>query len=236
MPQNNMQTTASGANAPQREKVSFRTNVTEIVGLEFDAGTLAPGRFGDQYMHFLSGNRIMWVDPAVNDLIAASGAKAGDDVAITKREERNGNRKRIVWDVARIEEEPWSASDDDIPPELGGRSQPGLAAAAGGVGGPKAPVSAAELDRIEAQARAADRSAAITAQRLAEAERVRPDDGPSAIGEGSERLTRCLRAAIAAAKDAEARGREIGRPVFFDSADIRAMAATLFIEARQSRL
>lgn len=106
---NNQQQTngsASGA-APQREKVSFQTNIPVLVQLEFDPPTQArEGRFGDQFMYFLAENRIMWVDPEVHQEIVRTGAAAGSELAICKRELRNAGRKHIQWEVVLQQEEP----------------------------------------------------------------------------------------------------------------------------------
>jgi hypothetical protein len=85
-------------NAP-REKVSFPANTTVLVTLEFDTGKLVAGKFGDQYQYFLLGEQIMWVDPAVNEAIVATGAGANDEIGITKR-------TKGAWEVFRVEEEP----------------------------------------------------------------------------------------------------------------------------------
>jgi hypothetical protein len=50
--------------------------------------------------------RIMWVKPELHTLIQQSGARAGDEIAITKREVKDGSRRRTQWEVEKVEEEP----------------------------------------------------------------------------------------------------------------------------------
>jgi len=99
---------ARGGAAPQqREKVSFSTNIPVLVQLEFDPPTEArEGRFGDQYMYFLAGNRIMFIEPELHAEILKAGCGAGSEVAICKRELRNAGRKHIQWEVVTQQEEP----------------------------------------------------------------------------------------------------------------------------------
>jgi hypothetical protein len=105
--QQQQQQTNGGASAPQREKVTFSTNTPVLVQLEFDPPTQArAGRFGDQYMYVLAENRIMWVEPEVHQEIVRTGAQAGSELAICKRELRNAGRKHIQWEVVTQEEEP----------------------------------------------------------------------------------------------------------------------------------
>jgi hypothetical protein len=103
--QNTSNGTSNGTAAPLRQKIAFATNLPTIVRLDSD-GELSPGRFGDQYRYFLDGGKIMWVEPQVHDLIQRCGAVEGDDVCICKREVRNGNRKSMQWEVAKVMEEP----------------------------------------------------------------------------------------------------------------------------------
>lgn len=89
-----------------REKVNFEVNVPQALILEHDDGVPSQGRFGDQYMYTFAGQKIAWVDPEVRDLILRARAGAGDQIAVCKREARDGHRKRVLWEVEKIEEEP----------------------------------------------------------------------------------------------------------------------------------
>ena len=91
----------------QREKIEFPTNTPVVLKLDWDEGTLKPGRFGDEYMYVCDNDaRIMWVKPELHTLIQQSGARAGDEIAITKREVKDGSRRRTQWEVEKVEEEP----------------------------------------------------------------------------------------------------------------------------------
>jgi len=92
-----------------REKIVFPTNTPVLVTLEAEP-TLAPGRFGDEFQYFLSGDKIAWLKPEAHAAVQACGARVGDEVAITKRETRNGNRKAVSWTAEKVEEEPPEAA------------------------------------------------------------------------------------------------------------------------------
>lgn len=90
----------------QREVVRFESGTPVVVGLEFDDARQVAGRFGDQYRYWLTEGRIMFVDPPVHDAIQQAGAKAGDELCITKHSKPG---RRTQWEVARVEEEPAEA-------------------------------------------------------------------------------------------------------------------------------
>jgi hypothetical protein len=74
-------------------------------------GTLKPGRFGDEYMYVCDDDaRIMLVRPELYALIQQSGARSGDEIAICKREMKDGNRKSTQWEVQKVANEPAAAS------------------------------------------------------------------------------------------------------------------------------
>jgi len=169
-----------------REKVQFQTNVPVLLTLDHDDGQTATGRFGDQFMYtFDSGQRIAWLDPHVRDLILSTCARKGDQIAITKRETKDGHRKAVRWEVQKVEEEP-------APPPAA----------------PKQPTAQAP----------------------------QPAPLPQAPGytPNPTTLTGALTAAINAARSAEIYAASIGLALRFTSEDVRAMAATLFIDRRRS--
>lgn len=97
----------SANTTPLREKVNFQPNEPQVMRLDYDDGTLSPGRFGDQYQYtFDHGKRIAWLDPEVRDLILKSGARAGDEIGICKRVAQQGRAKKVTWEVAKVEDEP----------------------------------------------------------------------------------------------------------------------------------
>jgi hypothetical protein len=88
-----------------RETIRFSTNVPAVVALAFDEGKDVEGRFGDQVMYSLQGERVMYVPPIVRDRMVALGIKRNDPIRITKAETKDGNRKGIQWFVERVEPE-----------------------------------------------------------------------------------------------------------------------------------
>src|SRR6478672_5333862 len=101
----------------QREKIEFPTNTPVVLKLDWNEGTLKPGRFGDEYMYVCDNDaRIMWVKPELHTLIQQSGARAGDEIAITKREVKEGSRRRTQWEVEKVEQEPAASQGAAAPP------------------------------------------------------------------------------------------------------------------------
>jgi len=118
-------TNGGGTAAPLREKVMFQTNIPQAVTLEFDPPTAArEGRFGDQFMYFLGDGKIMWADPPLHEEIKRSGAKAGSELGICKRELRNAGRRHIQWEVNTIEEEPQQPPPAPRPPAAAPAARP----------------------------------------------------------------------------------------------------------------
>jgi hypothetical protein len=136
----------------QREKIEFPTNQPVIVKLDFDAeGVLKPGKFGDQYMYTCDDDaRIMFVDPPVREAILRTGAQAGDEIAITRREVREGNKRAVRWEVAKVEEEPPPPADPPPPPPQPARTAPAAPAPAPQPAAAAAPGAAQLADAITA--------------------------------------------------------------------------------------
>jgi hypothetical protein len=107
MPTNGTHTNGTAASsAPLRDKVQFATNVPQRLTLEFDPpDEPRAGRFGDQYMYFFGGQKIVWFDPPVHAQIVASGAHVGEEIEITKREVKKGNRKHTTWEVVCLNQD-----------------------------------------------------------------------------------------------------------------------------------
>ena len=191
-----------------REKIEFPTNTPVLVTLDFNEGILKPGRFGDEYQYVVNQDAgIFWAKPELHQLIEKSGARAGDDIYITKREVRDGNRKRVQWEVARAEEEPV------------------VAAAAP----PPAPV--AKLNGTHAEAatpRTQPQAAPRLAEQLCEAHR---EANCQLCGQQQpiNPLSQALRMAIDAAVEAREYSNTRGIQIGFAVEDIRAMAATMLI-------
>jgi len=84
----------------QRTKLNFEINIPVVITLEFNPPEEErPGRFGPQFMYFVNdGLEIGFFDPPLHDAIVATGARAGDTLAIVKR--RNGRATR--WEVNQV--------------------------------------------------------------------------------------------------------------------------------------
>jgi len=196
-----------------REKVEFPLNQPVLLQLDYDEGKLSPGKFGDQYQcTFDAGARIAWLDPEVHALILKTGARAGDEIAITKRETKNGNRKRALWEVEKVEEES------------------GL--------GPT-PAEEAEAERAAAQARASrDREAAAAFARAAAPQVAQQKQSPAplnnaredAISQTARTFADCVAAAVQAARISAEEAQATGFTLPWDKADVRAIATTLYIQ------
>jgi hypothetical protein len=143
-----------------REKVAFPTNKPVLIGLEFDPPQEPrPGRFGDQYMYFLSGNRIAFLDPPAHEAIVRSGAKAGDELALTKTEVRKGNRRGVEWVAELVQEEPGEGEETaPAAPQTSSQAKPAAAA-------PPAPEAAQNEGDEDARAMATAIRAAVQACR-----------------------------------------------------------------------
>jgi hypothetical protein len=111
--------------AALREKITFEPNVPALVTMEFNSGKkVADNRGGEQYQYFLEGQRIMYVDTEVAELIIASRAKAGDTLEITKRERRIGQQKRVDWEVIHVPANDLTDEPDYAHAEPQGRPAP----------------------------------------------------------------------------------------------------------------
>jgi pyruvate/2-oxoglutarate dehydrogenase complex dihydrolipoamide acyltransferase (E2) component len=91
--------------AELREKVEFPLNVPREVVLQYGDGVEQNGRYGPQFRWSLEGDKIMWVDPAVDEQLHKLGAKPGAAFLITKRELKQGARRATSWSVERAAKE-----------------------------------------------------------------------------------------------------------------------------------
>src|SRR5581483_9776105 len=85
------------------EIVRFDTNIVVEVTLKFADGKEVEGRYGQQFMFTLEGDKIMYVPPIVAARITELGLGRGDRVQICKRELKDGRRKGVAWDVKRVD-------------------------------------------------------------------------------------------------------------------------------------
>jgi len=82
----------------------FNTNTPVELSLRFDEGKRVEGRYGEQFMFTLEGDRVMYVPPVVANQIRQLGIKAREAFEICKAELRDDNKRWIEWRVRRIEE------------------------------------------------------------------------------------------------------------------------------------
>src|SRR5262252_6764894 len=142
-----------------REKVAFQTNVPVTVALAYADGVQVEGRFGDQIMHTLADERIMYVPPVVRSKLVELGIQPREPFTICKAERKEGNRRFIEWQVKKD-----SNSDDQPPSEtspVNGQTNDGL-------GAPKPPDGHAAVSSLQ-QALASSIDAAIAAEHYAAA-------------------------------------------------------------------
>ena len=93
----------------------FNTNSPVEVALRWDDGKRVEGRYGEQVMYSLEGDRVMYVPPVVAQQIRELGIRAREIFEICKAELREENKRWIEWRVRRIEEPRHPASSPNGP-------------------------------------------------------------------------------------------------------------------------
>lgn len=233
---------ASGSAAGQREKVTFPANATQFVTLEFDDGQEVAGRAGPQAQYFLVDNRIMWVDPEISEAIWNTGARAGDTVAITKRETHADGKKAVQWEVAMVEDETEQPAPRNEPDERAAayvRAMPQAPRAAAtpapasdpAIWRPGSTPASPPDPRIEELRNLLTRPAATAQEGICWGKPEDQATDTAAKTNAPNQMAACMCAAIRAASYAEQFGARIGKTVAFSTDDIRAMANTLYISA-----
>jgi hypothetical protein len=79
----------------------FNTNSPVEVALRWDDGKRVEGRYGEQVMYSLEGDRVMYVPPVVAQQIRELGIRAREIFEICKAELREENKRWIEWRVRR---------------------------------------------------------------------------------------------------------------------------------------
>src|SRR5262252_710194 len=105
MPHTQQSASDNNGEAPRvlRDKINFETNKGEFMRLEFDPPSEPhPGRYGDSFVYFVEGGKIAFLDPPADAAVKACGAKAGDEIRLTKTEVRRNNRRAIEWIAERV--------------------------------------------------------------------------------------------------------------------------------------
>ena len=83
--------------------VRFDTNIPQEVSLRFAQGKEVEGQYGAQFLYSLEGDQIMYVSPKVADRIGELNIEPGERFSICKREVKNGNGRKIEWEVKRVD-------------------------------------------------------------------------------------------------------------------------------------
>jgi hypothetical protein len=92
------------------------------VALRWDDGKRVEGRYGEQVMYSLEGDRVMYVPPVVAQQIRELGIRARELFEICKAELREENKRWIEWRVRRLEEPRQPASLGNAPEAAAGSS------------------------------------------------------------------------------------------------------------------
>ena len=93
------------------EVVKFQINTPVEVTLQDDTGRRVEGRYGEQVMYSLLGNRVMYVPTYVEQRFQELAIGAGEPLLLCKREVKEGNRNRTEWSVKRAPQQlPMSAN------------------------------------------------------------------------------------------------------------------------------
>jgi hypothetical protein len=189
----------------------FNTNTPVELSLRFDEGKRVEGRYGEQFMFTLEGDRVMYVPPVVANQIRQLGIKAREAFEICKAELRDDNKRWIEWRVRRIEEPRQPAGSENTP------------AAAAAI-----PSNNAQNHRngsTHPTARPLDFQASSDGTLL-----------PVPVtGAGITAMELAMSGAAEIAQRVESRARIRNYSLQFTSEDIRAIGLTMFIQAMRER-
>lgn len=189
----------------------FNTNSPVEVALRWDAGKRVEGRYGEQVMYSLEGDRVMYVPPIVAKQIHELGIRAREIFEICKAELREENKRWIEWRVRRLEE-------PRHPAWLGNVSE---AAATG--------LNNDEQNHRHGTTRETARPLDLQAS---------PDGTLLPVpvtGAGITAMELAMSGAAEIAQRVESRARMRNYPLQFNSEDIRAIGLTMFIQAMRER-
>ena len=93
---------AQAAAKPMRE-IFTPGEKTQIVKLRFNTPLETETKYGTRYQYTIetptSRDAVMWLNAAQKEAIEATGAKAGDEIAIA-------HTARGKWEISKVEEEP----------------------------------------------------------------------------------------------------------------------------------
>lgn len=174
-----------------------------IVTFASDRGQLRRNDGGEFFYRDFTDGRFTCASPDLERQLIDAGVRAGAPVGIT----RTTHNRSVIWKV-RIIAQVTQMPQREIPPTTTSQPKPnGFPDRVYAKVEPPAPVFP-ESDALPAAPPAEPLSA-----------------------EGPNLITRCMRAAVEAAADATARGREIGFEVTLGAPEIQALACTLYIQA-----
>lgn len=170
------------------DKMQFPTNVPQTVALKYATGKRVESRYNDYEVYFtLIDNPPLYASPALADKIAAFQPEAGVPFSICKREIKDGNKKRIEWQVLPLSTQPEQQ-----------------------VARPAAPAASATQPYSQ------------------------PNGSSSPQHSSAPGFTQLFGGALVAAIDALAAAREYGKTrgfaLEFNEEDVRAAAASIFIQ------
>jgi hypothetical protein len=189
----------------------FNTNAPVEVALRWDDGKRVEGRYGEQVMYTLEGDRIMYVPPVVAKQIQELGIRAREIFEICKAELREENKRWIEWRVRRIDEPRHPAS-------LGN-------------------VSEAAASELSGQAQ--NQRNGSTRQTPRPLDLHASPDGTllpiPVTGAGILAMELAMSGAAEIAQRVESRARIRNYSLQFTSEDIRAIGLTMFIQAMRER-
>jgi len=204
-------------------------NVPAKIALKYAAsGKAIEGRYGTRVMYTLADNRVMYVAPIVATQISDLGIQPGELFQVCKLEKREGQRKRIEWQVQRLTAEPETQLEHELRESIetaqaAKGTQPNHASTA--VPPPPAPEEEHAVPQVSVPSLTVAPSANGSSNGTASAA-LRNENGPPAA---TTRLEHALKTAISAAYNAEKYGTELGYAVRFDSDSIKSMAITVLI-------
>jgi hypothetical protein len=188
----------------------FNTNSPVEVALRWDDGKRVEGRYGEQVMYSLEGDRVMYVPPVVAKQIQELGIRAREVFEICKAELREENKRWIEWRVRRIEEPRHLASS------------------------PNAPDAAASVPSS-----AQNHRNSTTHQTQRPLDLQASSDGTllpvPVTGAGITAMELAMSGATEVAQRVESRARMRNYSLQFTSEDIRAIGLTMFIQAMRER-
>jgi hypothetical protein len=189
----------------------FNTNAPVEVALRWDDGKRVEGRYGEQIMYALEGDRVMYVPPVVAKQIRDLGIRAREIFEICKAELREENKRWIEWRVRRLEEPRHLASS------------------------PNAPDAAASAPSDQAQ----NQRNGTTHQNQRPLDLHASPDGTLLLvpvtGPGITAMELAMSGAAEIAQRVESRARLRNYSLQFASEDIRAIGLTMFIQAMRER-